>query len=69
MKTLCRENVCREDFMSRGRLVEKTFCQKDAKSAEPFCRESVTFSIIIKISSQRIAQRIAQMIGPDDSKK
>ena len=32
-------------------------------------RESVTFSIIIKISSQRIAQRIAQMIGPDDSTK
>ena len=31
--------------------------------------ESVTFSIIIKISSQRIAQRIAQMIGPDDSTK
>ena len=27
--------------------------------------ESVTFSTIIKLSSQRIAQRIAQMIGPD----
>ena len=27
------------------------------------------FSIIIKISSQRIVQGIAQMIGPEDSTK